>query len=159
MFPSKILNRKSKMRFLQTLAVSFLCPTRRIQRWDWVQMSKGKIVVMTCNYLRFYSSVWMNHQKLFCPKKRYGLVKIIGAPSPSVCWKQNIQTLRLDFDGKEFNQATSMLVTDVGRFCHQHPISFNISVGHQHPKDVTNIEILSLTSKNCHQDKVTNIHL
>ena len=68
--------------------------------------------------------------------------------------------------------AISMLVTDVGdemcwrqlwdvddgfrRFRHQHPLSFKISVGHQHPKDVTNIEILSLTSKNCHQDKVTN---
>ena len=69
--------------------------------------------------------------------------------------------------------ATSLLVTDVGdeicwwqlwdvgfgRFCHQHPLSFNISVGHQHPKDVTNIEILSLTCKNYHQDKVTNIYL
>ena len=52
--------------------------------------------------------------------------------------------------------VTLMLVTDVGdemcwrqlwdvgdgfgRFCHQHPLSFNINV-------------------NCHQDKVTNIHL
>ena len=34
---------------------------------------------------------------------------------------------------------------------------FNISVGHQQPRDVTNIEVLSLTSKNCHRDKVTNI--
>ena len=34
-----------------------------------------------------------------------------------------------------------------GRFCHQHSLSFN------------NIEILSPTSKNCHQDKVTNIDL
>ena len=37
---------------------------------------------------------------------------------------------------------------DVGngfdRFCHQHSLSFNISVGHQQPKNVTNIEILSL---------------
>ena len=73
--------------------------------------------------------------------------------------------------------ATSMLVPDVGdemcrrqlwdvrdrfhRFCHQHPLSFNISVEHQQPKSVTNIEVLSLTSKNCHHDKVTNtsIHL
>ena len=63
--------------------------------------------------------------------------------------------------------ATSMLVTDVGdemcwrphwdvgdgfrRFFHQHSLSFNINFGHQQPKDVTNIEILSLTSKNCHQ--------
>ena len=44
-------------------------------------------------------------------------------------------------------------------FCHQHPLSFNISVGHLQPKDVTNIKILSLASKNCHQDKVINIHL
>ena len=66
-----------------------------------------------------------------------------------------------------------MLVTDVGdemcwrqlldvgdgfgRFCHQHSLTFNMSVGHQHPQDVTNIEILSFTPENCHQDKVTNI--
>ena len=67
------------------------------------------------------------------------------------------------FDSK---RATSMLVTDVGDemclwqlwdvgdgfgcFCRQHPLSLNISVGHQQPKDVTNIEILSPTSV-CHQ--------
>jgi len=34
---------------------------------------------------------------------------------------------------------------------------FNISVGYQQPKDVTNIEILSLTSKNWQRDKVTNM--
>ena len=34
-----------------------------------------------------------------------------------------------------------------------------MSVRHQPPKDVSNIKILSLTSKNYHQDKVTNIHL
>ena len=61
-----------------------------------------------------------------------------------------------------------MLVTDVGdeicwrqlwdvgdafgRFRHQHPLSFNVSLGHQQPKNVTNIEILSLTFKNCHQN-------
>ena len=64
--------------------------------------------------------------------------------------------------------ATSMLVTDVGdemcwrqlwdvgdgscRFRHQHSLSLNISVGHQHPKDVTNSENLS---GNCHQFKLT----
>ena len=68
-----------------------------------------------------------------------------------------------------------MLVTDVGdemcsrqlwdvgdrfrRFRHQHRLSLNNSVGHQHPKDVTNIEILSPTTKNRHQYKITNIHL
>ena len=56
-------------------------------------------------------------------------------------------------------RATSMLVTDnedkmcFGRFCHQHSQYFSISVGYQHPTDVTNIKILSLTSKICHQDK------
>ena len=52
---------------------------------------------------------------------------------------------------------------DVGdgfsRFCHEHPLSFKITVGHQDPKDATNIEILSLTSKNCHHDKVTNMYV
>ena len=43
------------------------------------------------------------------------------------------------------NNITKM--SPISRFCHLHP------------KDVTNIEILSLTFKNCHQDKVTNIHL
>ena len=37
-----------------------------------------------------------------------------------------------------------------GRFRHQDPLSFTISVGHQHPKDVTNIEIPSPTLNNCH---------
>ena len=54
-------------------------------------------------------------------------------------------------------------LSDVGdgfdRFRHQHPQSFNISVGHQHSKDVTNIEILSPALQNCHQHKVTKIHL
>ena len=60
-------------------------------------------------------------------------------------------------------KATSMLVTDVGdemcwrklwdvgdgfgHFGHQHPPDFNIIVGHQHSKDVTNIEILLPTPK------------
>ena len=72
-------------------------------------------------------------------------------------------------------RPTSMLVTNdgdemcwrklwdlgdgFGRFCHQHPLSYNISFGHQQSKDVNNIEILSLSFKNCHPDKVTNIHL
>ena len=46
-----------------------------------------------------------------------------------------------------------------GRFRHQYPLSFNIIVGHQHSKDVTNIEILLSTRKNCHQHKVANIDL
>ena len=60
--------------------------------------------------------------------------------------------------------ATSMLVTDVGdemcwrqlwdvgdvfgRFCHQHPLSFNISVGL--PDSGTNIQKMSPISKFCH---------
>ena len=38
-------------------------------------------------------------------------------------------------------------------------VTVNISFGHQQPKDVINIEILSPTSKNWHQDKVTNINV
>ena len=45
------------------------------------------------------------------------------------------------------------------RFCHQYPLSLNISFGHQQPKDVTNIEIRSPTLKTCQQDRVTDIHL
>ena len=63
------------------------------------------------------------------------------------CWRRNVLA------------TTLRCWWRYGRFCHQHPLFFEISVGHQQPKDVTNIEILSLTSKNCHQDKVTNIHL
>ena len=60
-----------------------------------------------------------------------------------------------------------MLVTDVGdemywrqlldvgdgfgHFGHQHPLSFYISVGHQHSKDVANIEILPPTTQKFHQ--------
>ena len=45
-----------------------------------------------------------------------------------------------------------ILVTDIGdglgHFDHQYPLSFYISVGHQHRKDVTNIEFLPPTSQN-----------
>ena len=44
-----------------------------------------------------------------------------------------------------------------GRFCHQHPLSFNISVGHQQPKErhqyrnsVTNIQKLSQRQSHQH---------
>ena len=54
-----------------------------------------------------------------------------------------------------------MLVTDVGdgfdRFCHQHSLSFNISVGYQHPKDATNIETTSLTPKLTNTQKLSPI--
>ena len=36
-------------------------------------------------------------------------------------------------------------------FFYQYPLSFSVTVGHQQPKDDTNIEILSLITKNCHQ--------
>ena len=65
------------------------------------------------------------------------------------------------------DKFTSMMVTDVGdemcwwhlkdvvdsfgHFGHQHLRSFYIGVGHQHWKDVTNIEIQSPTSTNRHQ--------
>ena len=48
-------------------------------------------------------------------------------------------------------------------FCHQHSLSRIdyplINVERQQPKVVTNIEILSLTFKNSHRDKVTTIQL
>ena len=46
-----------------------------------------------------------------------------------------------------------------GRFRHQHPVSFNLSVGYQHTKDVTNIVILSSRPKNYQQLKVTSTDL
>jgi len=47
----------------------------------------------------------------------------------------------------------SMLMTIkmFGLFGQQHSLSFNISIGHQHSKDVTNFEIQSPTSTNRHQ--------
>ena len=44
-----------------------------------------------------------------------------------------------------------------GHFGRQHPPSFYISNGHQHSKDVINIEIQSPTSTDGHQLQVTNI--
>ena len=54
------------------------------------------------------------------------------------CWRRNVlaTTLRCWWRFSPF-------------FCHQHPLSFKISVGYQQP----NVEILSLTYKNCHQVK------
>ena len=52
--------------------------------------------------------------------------------------------------------STSMLVTDVeDQMCWRQVWDVGDSFG----RFFTSIEILSLTSKNCHQDKVTNIHL
>ena len=39
----------------------------------------------------------------------------------------------------------------LGHFGHQHQLSFYISAGHQHLKDVPNIEIQSSTFTNRHQ--------
>ena len=71
--------------------------------------------------------------------------------------------------------ATLMLMIDAGdkmcwrhfqdfgdgfdRFRHQQPLSFNISVGYQHSKDFTNVEILSATPKNYHQHKAIKIYV
>ena len=45
----------------------------------------------------------------------------------------------------------------LGQFCHQHLLSFQISVGHQNSKDVTTTEILSQTSIDFNQFKFINI--
>ena len=78
-------------------------------------------------------------------------------------WKANnyLEHTQKVRNNKYETWAISMLVTDVGgdmcwrqlsdvgngfrHFFHQHPLSFNINVGHQQPKDVIIIEILSLT--------------
>ena len=47
-----------------------------------------------------------------------------------------------------------------GRFRHQHTLSFNKSVEHQHPNDVPKYEILQSTLTICHQHPlVTNIYV
>ena len=73
--------------------------------------------------------------------------------------QSNLQEVERSRNFDVHNLGTSMLVTnvrdemcwrqhrDVGdgfrHFCHQHPLPFNISVGQQQPKEVTNISILS----------------
>ena len=58
---------------------------------------------------------------------------------------------------RHFEMLVTVLPNRFGSFSHQHPLYFTISVGYQQPKDVTNIEILSLTST-CHQHPlITNI--
>ena len=61
-------------------------------------------------------------------------------PNP-LCWKSFWKTV-----GDEMNcRQLCDVGDDFGCFRHQYPLSCNISVGYQHPKDVINIEILSPT--------------
>ena len=67
-------------------------------------------------------------------------------------------------------KPTSMMVTDIGdKMCWRRfydvgvdfmmwLFSLNISVGPQHSKDITNIEVLSPTSA-CHQNLCSHIHI
>ena len=60
---------------------------------------------------------------------------------------------------KSFGNNFKMLVT-VWPFGHQHSLSFYISVGHKHLKDVTNIKIQALSLSNqyhCHHTHVSNL--
>ena len=57
--------------------------------------------------------------------------------------------LETKFVGDKFEMLVTVLAVFVA----------NISVGRQHSKDVTNIEILSPTPENYHQHKVTNIYV
>ena len=67
--------------------------------------------------------------------------------SDPLCWKSFWKTV-----GDEMGcQQLCDIGNGFGRFHQQHPLSFNISAGYQHPKDVTNIKIPSPTPKNCHQ--------
>ena len=54
------------------------------------------------------------------------------------------------FETKYVCDNYKMLVTVFGHFGRQHPLSFYISVGLQHSKDVIDIEIQSPTSTNRH---------
>ena len=84
---------------------------------------------------------------------------------PNRCWWRMLVTKCF---GDNFEMLPTWDVSDgFGRFRPQHPLSkilylrsstylrhplpSNISVGYQHSKDVTNIEILSPTPKHCHQ--------
>ena len=62
------------------------------------------------------------------------------------------------FETKYYILVTTLDVDEsFGHFGNQHPLSLNISVRQQHTKNVAKVEILSSTSKNCHQLQVTNI--
>ena len=87
-----------------------------------------------------------------------------GLDSTSQCWTYKPLTSKSFIDVIGWHQnsrVTSMLLTDIGdemcwwqfkdvgdgfgHFGHQHPLSLNINIGHQNPKDVTKILILSPT--------------
>ena len=71
------------------------------------------------------------------------------------CWWQMLETKCV---GDNFEMLVTFLAVFVTNILYL--LTYDgVNVGHQQPKDVTNIEILSLRSKICHQDKVTNIHL
>ena len=60
-----------------------------------------------------------------------------------LCWWRTLVT-------KWFDDNFEMLATVSAVFCHQKPQSFNISVGHQYSKDVTNTKKLPLTLSHQH---------
>ena len=76
--------------------------------------------------------------------------------------------LETKYIGDKFEMLVTVLAVFVSNILYERGsisdrLSVNISLGfplgHQYPKDVTNIEIPSLTPKNCDQHKVTNINL
>jgi len=108
----------------------------------------------------------VNCRKFWCPI--ISLIKLIWSES------YDMTHIQCTIYRRVLEMATSMLVTDVGdemcwwqfedvgygfgHFDNQHPQSLNISVGHRHPKDVTNCKSmspnilkLSPTVSQCHQ--------
>ena len=74
----------------------------------------------------------------------------------SVSWRQESRSWRRMLETKYVGDIKD-IGDGFGHFGHQHPISFYISVGHQHSKDVTNSEILSRKLKNRQKLQVINI--
>ena len=67
-------------------------------------------------------------------------------------WATSMQHRRCWWRTLETKYLVDKDVDDIfGHFGHQHPLSPNISVEHQHLKDVTNILLLSPKLCNCHQ--------
>ena len=63
-------------------------------------------------------------------------------------------------DDRLWRRVTSMLATALRCWwLHRYHLSFKNSFGHQHWKDVINVEIMSPTPKNCHQHLDINIQL
>ena len=88
-----------------------------------------------CSFIKsFLFSSEINFELLKCILTAIRFIDIVGG-----CRGQNVLV------------TTSRCWWRFWQFRSQHPLSFYITVGHQHSKDTTNAVILSPTSKNLHQ--------